>query len=103
MKSPSPPPPPGGQVREPSNVKKALAVIRAGVGAALQRSCSSPSRSGGLFANPAAGGAGEAQLPPISARDLLEGTCLRFDKDSGRGVIGVDELRQVGGGGGREK
>lgn len=66
------------QVREPVAVKKALESIRAGVTVAARRVAGSPSA-----------------LPPISRRDLLEGTCLRFDTQD-TGVLGVDELRQVG-------
>lgn len=33
-------------------------------------------------------------LPPISPRDLLLGTCLRFDPQD-RGLLGVSQLRQV--------
>ncbi|CAM9607524.1 unnamed protein product [Pylaiella littoralis] len=64
-------------VREPVAVKKALESIRAGVAVAARRAAESPDT-----------------LPPILGRDLLEGTCLRFDTQD-NGVLGVDELRQI--------
>lgn len=92
---------PLAQVREPPIVKRALGTIRAGVKTALQRSCSSSSSSssspridlfgpGKTVATTAA-----VAFPPISPRDLLEGTCLRFETTNNRGIVGVDELRQV--------
>lgn len=63
----------------PATVQSALKRIRAGVVAACRRAAGSLS-----------------SLPPISSRDLLEGTCLRFDtQDSG--ALGADKLQQVGG------
>lgn len=87
-------PRPTGQVRDPPIVKKALGAIRAGVKAALQKSCSSllSSPRGDL---PGVGKTAAVAFPPISPRDLLEGTCLRFGTTHDRGVLGVDDLRQV--------
>lgn len=87
-----------GQVREPPIVTKALGTIHAGVKAALQRSTSSSSSSSSSSPGRDLFGPGKAAavaFPPISPRDLLEGTCLRFDKTHDRGVLGLEELRQV--------
>eukprot|EP00903_Cladosiphon_okamuranus_P019599 g18025.t1 len=78
-------------VREPPIVKKALGAIRAGVKAALQKSCSSSPRRNLV----GVGKTTAVAFPTISPRDLLEGTCLRFDTTHNRGVLGVEELRQV--------
>lgn len=65
------------KVREPPTVKKALERIRTGVIAAGKRAMGSA-----------------LTLPPISPRDLLEGTCLRFDTEES-GALRADDLRQV--------
>eukprot|EP00752_Nemacystus_decipiens_P004820 g4387.t1 len=88
-------------VRVPPNVEKVLGTIRAGVKTALRRSCSSSSSSSSsprrdlLGTGEAAAVNTAVAFPPISPRDLLQGTCLRFDRTHDRGVLGVDELRQV--------
>ncbi|CAM9530636.1 unnamed protein product, partial [Hapterophycus canaliculatus] len=64
-------------VREPAIVKKALERIQTGVIAAAKRATGSA-----------------LTLPPISPRDLLEGTCLRFDAEES-GALRADQLRQV--------
>ncbi|CAM9371727.1 unnamed protein product, partial [Scytosiphon promiscuus] len=64
-------------VREPATVTKCLERIRTGVIAAAKRAMGSA-----------------LTLPPISPRDLLEGTCLRFDTEDS-GALRADELRQV--------
>lgn len=68
---------PSPKVREPATVTKALERIRTGVIAAAKRSMGSA-----------------LTLPPISPRDLLEGTCLRFDTEES-GALRADQLRQV--------
>lgn len=59
-------------------MKRAVDSVRAGVIAARRRAA-------GLT----------SALPPISPRDVLMGTCLRFDAES-KGFLGKEALSQVG-------